>query len=441
MGTGLALTQFAQPRRWRPLAADARMVREPVTHRRDDSTCDRRNRMKHHKTHPEGAKRPSEKTRSDLFWRHAETSFANSDWIQITFCVHHRFCSTLPSQSALNVCPRFQSLASLSRSAFGRRRPGHWRICRRWCGANQCHQWRKGGEEGQADRINAKRIQFDDSTNRRSTSGLSPLDSSASFSEVFTDLSLTAVTSFRCFSLLLFKNSSNDFKCTSMTNQTQSPLGNAPPSCLNPRNMQTKNFRMFFLKSFRTRIVWKIRERSWLLVPEQYVLAPQFDEDEQVMDEERWRRSWKEDIVRKNVEKQNHWECAETSSLTVFRNPVARPGLPKNRPTFGRRQGRGALANAELVEGSRKLTALGGYCRFDSWQAWSRKREAWRILMSTTTWLASQHLVESHEACLGLCCWYHWEKLVSFVIAFEGRGRIQRAENDLAKLESLPYLS
>ena len=91
-----------------------------------------------------------------------------------------------------------------------------------------------------SQRINAKRIQFDDwITNRRSTSGLSPLDSSANFSEVFTDLSLTAVTSFRCFSPLLFKNSSNDFKCTSMTNQTQSPLGNAPPSYLNPRNMQT----------------------------------------------------------------------------------------------------------------------------------------------------------------------------------------------------------
>lgn len=45
------------------------------------------------------------------------------------------------------------------------------------------------------------------------------------------------------------------------------------------------------MKFFRTRIVWKIRERSWLLVPEQYVLAPQLDEDEKVADEERWRRS------------------------------------------------------------------------------------------------------------------------------------------------------
>ncbi len=32
------------------------------------------------------------------------------------------------------------------------------------------------------------------------------------------------------------------------------------------------------------------------------------------------------------------------------------------------------LPNTDLVEGSRKLTAR-GYCRFDSWQAWSKKRE------------------------------------------------------------------
>ena len=52
-------------------------------------------------------------------------------------------------------------------------------------------------------------------------------------------------------------------------------------------------------------------------------------------------RSRKEDIVWKS-----HVSGGETEScgLTMFRNPVARPGLPKNRPTFGRRQGRGALS-------------------------------------------------------------------------------------------------
>lgn len=187
-----------------------------------------------------------------------------------------------------------------------------------------------------------------------------------------------------------------------MTNQTQSPLGNAPPWYLNPRNMQTKKFRMFVfleilqdknrLEDSRKKLVAcaravRVGASVWWgwtsygrgkMETQRYHLMTSYDN-----------RSWNEDIVRKNVEKQNHLECVETSSLPVFRNPVARPGLPKNRPTFGRRQGRGALANAELVEGSRKLTALGGYCRFDSWQAWSRKREAWRILMSTTTWLAS----------------------------------------------------
>ena len=87
------------------------------------------------------------------------------------------------------------------------------------------------------------------------------------------------------------------------------------------------------------------------------MLAPQFDEDEKVrrgkMETQRYHPmtpncSRKEDIVWKShvseEEKQNHGESAETCGLTMFRNPVARPGLPKNRPTFGRRQGRGALA-------------------------------------------------------------------------------------------------
>ena len=39
------------------------------------------------------------------------------------------------------------------------------------------------------------------------------------------------------FFSLVFKNASNDFKGTSMTNQTQSPLGNAPLLYLNARKL------------------------------------------------------------------------------------------------------------------------------------------------------------------------------------------------------------
>ncbi len=155
-GTGPALTQWAHgPRRlaaeghWLPLhgwSGNPWYIEETTRHVTEETECNR-HITKIHKTHSEGQNCLSEKMRKDLFWRHAETSFANGEWIQMTFCfVHNRFLFD-PSKPIF--CPRrFSRFQSLSPSAFGRRRPGHWRIGRRWCGANQCHQWRKGGEEG-----------------------------------------------------------------------------------------------------------------------------------------------------------------------------------------------------------------------------------------------------------------------------------------------------